>query len=79
MTTNIARFNGIFLSSLKPGISFAEAGEFVGKGKRYRITVSYYWKKSFDEIWLLTLYSKNEQATIPGNILKKIAKEIENE
>jgi hypothetical protein len=32
-----------------------------------------------DEIWLLTLYSKSEKATIPGHILKKIAEEIENE
>lgn len=39
----------------------------------------YYWKKSDEEIWLLTLYSKSEKATIPGHILKKIAEEIENE
>ena len=39
----------------------------------------YYWKNSDNEIWLLTLYSKNEKATIPGHILKKIAEEIENE
>ena len=29
-------------------------------------------------IWLLTLYSKNEKATIPSHILKKIAEEIKN-
>lgn len=39
----------------------------------------YYWKKSDDEIWLLTIYSKSEKDTIPGHILKKIAEEIENE
>ena len=50
-----------------------------GKGKRGGIRVMYYWKKSTKEIWLLTLYSKSEKATIPGNILKKIAEEIENE
>ena len=50
-----------------------------GKGKRGGIRIMYYWKKSDDEIWLLTLYSKNEKATIPGHILKKIAEEIENE
>lgn len=50
-----------------------------GKGKRGGIRVIYYWKKSFDEIWLLTLYSKNEKATIPGHVLKKISEEIENE
>jgi len=39
----------------------------------------YYWKRSDEEIWLPTLYSKSEKATIPGHILKKIAEEIENE
>src|SRR6056297_1317120 len=50
-----------------------------GKGKSGGIRVMYYWKKAVDEIWLLTLYSKSERATIPGHILKKIAEEIENE
>ena len=50
-----------------------------GKGKRSGIRIMYYWKKKDDEIWLLTLYSKSEKATIPGHILKKIAEEIENE
>jgi len=50
-----------------------------GKGKSGGIRVMYYWKKSVKEIWLLTLYSKSEKATIPGHVLKKIAEEIENE
>ena len=50
-----------------------------GKGKRGGIRIMYYWKKSDNEIWLLTLYSKSEKSTIPGHILKKIAEEIENE
>ncbi len=50
-----------------------------GKGKRGGIRGVYYWKKSFDEIWLLAIYSKNEKATIPGRVLKKIAEKIENE
>ncbi len=50
-----------------------------GKGKSGGIRIMYYWKKSDNEIWLLTLYSKSEKATIPGYILKKIAEDIENE
>jgi mRNA-degrading endonuclease RelE of RelBE toxin-antitoxin system len=50
-----------------------------GKGKRGGIRIMYYWKKSAKEIWLLTLYSKSEKATIPGHILKMIAEEIKNE
>jgi hypothetical protein len=38
--------------------------------------VIYYWKVSEEEIWLLTVYAKSEQETIPGHILRKIAKEI---
>ena len=50
-----------------------------GKGKRGGARVIYYWKKSAYEIWLLTIYSKSERASIPGNVLKKIAEEIKNE
>lgn len=49
-----------------------------GKGKSGGVRVTYYWKKSDYEIWMLTIYSKSEQATIPGHILKKIAEAIEN-
>jgi len=50
-----------------------------GKGKSGGIRVIYYWKVSNDEIWLLTVYAKNEQETISGHILKKIAEEIKND
>lgn len=50
-----------------------------GTGKRGGVRIIYYWKKSADEIWLLTLYSKSEKATIQGHILRRIAEEIENE
>ena len=49
-----------------------------GRGKRGGIRIIYYWKKLDDEIWMLTIYRKNEVGTIPAHILKKIAKEIED-
>ena len=50
-----------------------------GKGKSGGVRIMYYWKNMAKEIWLLTLYSKSERATIPGHVLKRIAEEIENE
>jgi mRNA-degrading endonuclease RelE of RelBE toxin-antitoxin system len=50
-----------------------------GSGKRGGIRIIYYWKKADGEIWLLTLYAKNERSTIPGHILKQIALEIDDE
>jgi len=50
-----------------------------GKGKRGGVRIIYYWKKSVSEIWLLTIYAKNEKTTLPGHMLKKIAEEIKNE
>ena len=50
-----------------------------GKGKSGGVRVIYYWKKSDHEIWMLTIYSKSEQSTIPGHILKKVAEAIDNE
>jgi hypothetical protein len=50
-----------------------------GKGKSGGIRAIYYWKKSEHEIWMLTLYSKSERATISGNVLKQIAEAIDHD
>lgn len=50
-----------------------------GKGKSGGVRIMYYWKKSDHEIWMLTLYSKSERATIPGHVLKQIAEAITND
>ena len=39
-----------------------------GRGKRGGIRVIYYWKNADDEIWLLTLYAKNETENIPAHL-----------
>ena len=49
-----------------------------GKGKNSGVRIIYYYKPSDSEIWLLTIYSKNEVENIPAHILRKIAKEIED-
>jgi hypothetical protein len=49
-----------------------------GKGKSAGVRVIYYFKKQDDEIWLLTIYSKNEVENIPAHILRQIAKEMED-
>lgn len=49
-----------------------------GKGKSGGARVIYYFKKQDDEIWLLTIYSKNEVENIPAYVLRQIAKEFEN-
>ena len=48
------------------------------KGKSGGIRVIYFWKVSDDEIWLLTVYGKSEQESIPSHILKQITEEIKN-
>lgn len=50
-----------------------------GKGKRGGFRIIYYWKTRKDEIWLLTLYAKNEAEDISVNVLREIRKEIEND
>ena len=50
-----------------------------GKGKSGGVRVMYYWQKSDHEIWMLTLYSKSERATISGHVLKQIAEAISHE
>ena len=47
-----------------------------GRGKRGGTRIIYYWQASAGEIWLLTLYGKNERESIPTHILRQIAEEI---
>lgn len=49
-----------------------------GRGKRGGLRVIYYWKTRAGEIWLLTLYAKNEAADIPLNVLRQLQQEIES-
>lgn len=48
-----------------------------GKGKSGGIRVIYYWKTNDFEIWMLTVYGKNERESISTHILQQIAKEID--
>ncbi len=50
-----------------------------GRGKSGGIRVIYYWKKSNDEIWMLTVYGKSETSSIPSHVLRKIVEELKNE
>ena len=50
-----------------------------GRGKRGGVRIIYFWKRKADEIWLLTIYSKSERATIPSHVLRSIAEELGNE
>ena len=50
-----------------------------GRGKRggIGIRVIYYLRPRQGEVWMLTLYAKNEADSIPGHVLKKIKEEID--
>jgi mRNA-degrading endonuclease RelE of RelBE toxin-antitoxin system len=48
-----------------------------GRGKRGGVRVVYYVMSRRDEIWMLTIYAKSEEAGIPGHILRKIKEEID--
>ncbi|MBQ0721214.1 MAG: type II toxin-antitoxin system RelE/ParE family toxin [Gammaproteobacteria bacterium] len=50
-----------------------------GKGKSGGVRVMYYWKKADYEIWMLTIFSKSERATISGQLLKQIAEAISHD
>jgi hypothetical protein len=48
-----------------------------GRGKSGGVRVIYYLRSRQGEIWMLTLYAKNEVESIPGHVLKKIKEEID--
>jgi mRNA-degrading endonuclease RelE of RelBE toxin-antitoxin system len=50
-----------------------------GRGKRGGFRVIYFIRRSNEVIWMLTMYPKNVKDSIPGNVLKQIREEIEND
>lgn len=47
-----------------------------GKSKRGGVRVIYYYKNREGQIWLLTIYAKNEDENIPVSVLKRIKEEL---
>ena len=47
-----------------------------GRGKRGGIRIIYYVRAQQGQMWMLTLYAKNEEQTIPAHVLRKIREEI---
>ena len=50
-----------------------------GRRKRGGYRVIYFVRRSNDMIWMLTMYPKNVTDSLPGNVLKQIREEIEND
>jgi len=50
-----------------------------GRGKRGGVRVIYYVKSRAGVIWMLTIYAKNVRENIPTNVLREIAKEIDDD
>jgi len=48
-----------------------------GHGKRGGVRIIYYFKSTQGQIWLLTLYAKNEVENLPVKILRQIKDELE--
>src|SRR6476659_1210060 len=48
-----------------------------GRGKRGGIRVIYYLRLKQGEIWMLTVYAKNEADSIPAHLLRRIREEID--
>jgi len=49
-----------------------------GRGKRGGVRVIYYNRLTRGEIWLLLIYGKSVQDTIPAHVLRQIKEELEN-
>ena len=50
-----------------------------GSGKSGGVRVIYYNMVDDEEVWLLTLYAKNERSTIPAHELRLIKEAIERD
>ncbi|MBI3402300.1 MAG: transcriptional regulator [Acidobacteria bacterium] len=50
-----------------------------GRGKRGGARIIYYVRSQQSQIWMLTLYAKNEADSIPAQLLKKIKEALDDE
>lgn len=50
-----------------------------GRGKRSGYRIIYFVRPSQDEIWMLTIYPKNVNDSIPGHVLRQIREAIEDD
>jgi hypothetical protein len=48
-----------------------------GRGKRGGVRVIYYLRLRHGQVWMLTLYAKNEADSISGAVLRKIKEELD--
>ena len=48
-----------------------------GRGKRGGVRIIYYVRTTEGQSWLLTIYKKSEESTIPGHVLRQIKEEID--
>ncbi len=48
-----------------------------GRGKRGGVRVIYHLQLQQGQVWMLTLYAKNEADSISGAVLKKIKEELD--
>lgn len=50
-----------------------------GRGKRGGVRVIYFLRLAKEQVWMLTLYAKNEADSVPAHVLKKIKEELDGE
>ncbi len=48
-----------------------------GRGKRAGVRIMYYARVGEGIIWMLTIYAKNEEESIPAHVLRKIKEELD--
>ena len=50
-----------------------------GRGKRGGYRIIYFVRRPKEVIWMLTIYPKNQRASIPAYVLRQIRREIEDD
>ena len=50
-----------------------------GHGKRGGARIIYYYRSARGQIWLLTLYAKNEEANLPSHYIRSLREEINDD
>lgn len=49
-----------------------------GRGKRGGVRIIYFLRLTASEVWMLTIYAKNEAEALPLRVLRKIREELDD-
>ena len=50
-----------------------------GRGKPGGVRIIYYWRRDYEQLWMLMIYAKNEEENVPTPLVRRLREEIDRD